>query len=149
MQIADDAYFKREHLAVLGFGNDEVTELMARVRAPKEIEAWLQGIKAGGGTPLVKALAEAKRYALSQLKKSPALTLRTFVISDGCTTAQLDSSKFPGELVWLDTESSVVARGRGRLFAEQLGGLYLSLRQLSLRQLSQTHLSSTQKGLLA
>lgn len=131
LHISQTAYLKREQLVVIGFGNGEVKELMPQKRAPKALERWLHSLQAGGGTPVVEAISAARRYALAQLAKSPNLALRTFVISDGCTRAQLANQAFPGDLVWLDSETSTVPRGRGQQLAAQLGGAYLSLTQLA------------------
>lgn len=126
-QIAERAYFSREQLAVFGFGNNRVDNLLPQVRAPKELGDWLDSLKAGGGTPLYPALLQAHDYLSRLQRRQPALQLRSYVLTDGRSRAELDGLALPGETVWIDTEASAIKRGRGRQLAQQLGANYLSL----------------------
>ncbi|RDE18255.1 VWA domain-containing protein [Motiliproteus coralliicola] len=130
-QIAERAYLEREQLAVFGFGNNRVDNLLPRVRAPKELDHWLDQLEAGGGTPLYPALQQAQQY-LSQLqRRSPGLQLCSYILTDGRSRAELQSLQLPGKTVWIDTEAGAVKRGRGRRLAQQLGADYWSLEQLT------------------
>ncbi|PIE43373.1 MAG: magnesium chelatase [Gammaproteobacteria bacterium] len=128
--IAKKAYLSREQLAVFGFGNDQVMSLMAKIRAPKHIETWLERLTAGGGTPLLKAINEVSDYGAGMHRKYPALDLRIYIVSDGRSREILGPVHLPGECIWVDIEQAPIPRGRGRVFASQLGALYISLRQL-------------------
>lgn len=127
INIAQPAYLRREQLAIFGFGNNKVENLLPRVRAPKELRGWLDNLPAGGGTPMAKALQQAQSYLEQLLRKSSQLLIRTYILTDGRSNAQLRGIELPGQTVWIDTEDVAVKRGRGRQFASQLGAEYISL----------------------
>ncbi len=128
-EIARKAYLKREQLAVFGFGNNEIKPLLAKVRAPKQISAWLETISAAGGTPMQKGLDEMFRYTQTICAQNTSVNLTNYIISDGRTRADLTLSKASENCVWIDTEQADVPRGKGRFFAEQLGAVYISIQQ--------------------
>jgi len=127
IEIAHPAYLQREQLAILGFGNSKVENLLPRVRAPKELRDWLDNLPAGGGTPMIEALQQAQSYLEQLQRKSSQLLIRTYILTDGRSNAQLHGIALPGETVWIDTEDAAVKRGRGKQFAAQLGAEYISL----------------------
>jgi len=127
LQIANQAYLKREQLTILAFGNDTVDTILPRVRAPKNIRASLDQIKAGGGTPLLSALKRAQIYLDNLLKKMPDLVINSYLITDGRSKQTVKDIKLPGECTLIDIESSAVKRGRAKQIAQQLGASYLAL----------------------
>ncbi|PID42393.1 MAG: magnesium chelatase [Gammaproteobacteria bacterium] len=130
--LAHKAYLNREQLAIFGFGNNQVKPLMAKVRAPKQIETWLEQLTAGGGTPLLKGIHEVAEYGRLMNRRHPELGLRFYIVSDGRSRDSLARTTLPGECVWVDTEQAVISRGRGEEFAGQLGAFYLSLKNALL-----------------
>lgn len=127
--ITKEAYLKREQLAVFGFGNNEVCSLMAKVRAPKQIEAWLDTLQAGGGTPIRQGIEVIADYSRKMDQHYSGINIRSYIISDGRSRDELISLSFPGECVWIDTEQAPITRGRGKEFAKHLGAMYISLKQ--------------------
>lgn len=127
IEIARPAYLQREQLAIFGFGNNKVENLLPRIRAPKELRDWLDNLPAGGGTPMAEALQHSQRYLQQLQRKSAQLQIRTYILTDGRSNAQLQGIDLPGETVWIDTEDAAVKRGRGKQFAAQLGAQYISL----------------------
>ncbi|BFM49254.1 ATP-binding protein [Marinomonas sp. THO17] len=130
LDLAQQAYLAREHLTILGFGQDGVTELMARVRAPKDIANWLDEVPAGGGTPFRQVLQQAQSYLQQEHKKDSALLSRTYLLTDGRTQADVADLVLPGELALIDTEASAIKRGRGGDIAQALNAQYVSLDSL-------------------
>jgi len=127
LQISEQAYLQREQLSVFGFGNNAVENLLPRVRAPKELRNWLDNLPVGGGTPMRDALEQAMQYLKTLQRQTPALQLRTYILTDGRSSAQLNDLTLPGETVWIDIEQVAVKRGRGPQLAAQLGATYLPL----------------------
>jgi len=131
LDIARSAYLKREQLSILGFGNQQVSDILPRSRAPKMLRAQLDAVVAGGGTPLREVLQQATEYLTRLLRQQPQLQLQTYLISDGRSTQSLTGIKLPGQCVVIDTEMATVKRGRGDQIAQQLCAAYLPLAQLS------------------
>ena len=130
LAIAQEAYLKRQQLAVLGFGNETTAVLLPRKRAPKELYQWVEALTAGGGTPLRQAIEDATVYLKQAIQRQPGLNSRCYLLTDGRSTCSLQDLKLPGETVLIDTEQSVVKRGRGQELAQQLGAQYLPVAQL-------------------
>lgn len=127
LSVSKAAYIKREQMAIIGFGNDTLENILPRVRAPKQIQAQLDNIQAGGGTPMREALLNAQQYIAKLQKQLPSLSVRTYIITDGRTRKNVDDIKLLGETLVLDIEDSVVKRGRGESIAQSLGAHYMTL----------------------
>ncbi|WP_370280220.1 ATP-binding protein [Pontibacterium sp.] len=127
LKIAEQAYLQREQLSIFGFGNNQVENLLPKVRAPKELKNWLDSLPAGGGTPIRAALEQVQSYLGKAIKQNPALQIRTYVITDGRTSAHLNDVALPGDTVLIDIEQSAVKRGRGAQLAAELSAQYLPL----------------------
>nr|WP_226940254.1 AAA family ATPase [Halomonas colorata] len=125
--LTRQAYSAREQLAVLGFGNNTVTPLLTRQRAPKSLEATLNSADGGGGTPLRKAVEEAGKLIRQWQRREPGLHIRTYLITDGRTRESVADLPTLGDCVVMDTEHSFVKRGQATRLAQQLGALYWAL----------------------
>jgi magnesium chelatase subunit D len=134
MNIANAAYLAREQLTVLGFGNEDVTTLLPKRRAPKSLRALLDTIPAAGGTPLREMLIHAAEFQRKQLRMTPHLCLKTYVISDGKTTQHFEDLSMFGEVTVIDMEDSSVKRGRAQELADLLSARYLTLPQLTMQK---------------
>ncbi|MFI0474088.1 AAA family ATPase [Halomonas sp. HMF6819] len=122
--LAHQAYIAREQLAVYGFGNDAVTPLLSRQRAPKSLAAMLDAVGAGGGTPLAKMVSEAAGQVRQWQRREPGLDIRTYLITDGRTRESLVGLAPLGECHVLDIEQSRVKRGQGPRLARELNARY-------------------------
>ncbi len=127
LQISEQAYLNREQIALFGFGNSAVKNLLSRIRAPKVLRSWLNQLGAGGGTPMRDAFLAAHCYLQQLHKQQPELDVVIYVLTDGRSSNTLQGIELPGELIWIDTELSQVKRGRGRRFADELNATYLAL----------------------
>ena len=125
--IAGQAYLAREQLAIISFGNQKTETLLPCVRAPKDLRQFLDTIPAGGGTPLREALLKASHYIQALLKKSPDLSLATYLLTDGRTTQSLDDIQLQGDCTVIDLENSAVKRGKARELALSLNARYVAL----------------------
>jgi len=127
LQISKQAYLSREQLAILGFGNDQLEDVLPRIRAPKQIKNCLDQISAGGGTPIREALQRAESYLHNLLHKIPELVIKCYLITDGRTKQNIAGLTLPGECTVIDIEASSVKRGRAESIAQALGARYLTL----------------------
>ncbi|MEH6345205.1 MAG: ATP-binding protein [Bermanella sp.] len=129
LSLAQQAYLKREQMAIMGFGNAQVKNLLASVRAPKHIRTFLESIPAGGGTPFSDALNTGQEYLKNLKRKVPTLEVCSYILSDGRISQNvLQNKAYLGEsCVFIDTESSQVKRGRGQDIAQKMGARYWAL----------------------
>ncbi|WP_271270735.1 ATP-binding protein [Aliamphritea hakodatensis] len=127
VEIARRAYLERQQLAIFGFGNNRVENLLPQIRAPKELQRWLDNLSAGGGTPMRQVFSHVAGYLQQTQRQFPALEIHTYVLTDGRSQAQLNDISLPGKTFWLDTEQASVKRGRGEALAQQLHAEYIAL----------------------
>ena len=125
--LARQAYLARERMAILGFGNKRVQCLLPARRPAHSLRQFLNGIEAGGGTPLMEGLREGAAYRRRQLALEPALAVRCYLISDGKTTDACNHLPSLGDCVVVDLEPGRVKRGKCRQIARSLGASYVPL----------------------
>ncbi|MCB5160853.1 ATP-binding protein [Marinomonas algarum] len=130
LDIAQRAYVAREQLAIIGFGQDNVSSILPKVRAPKDIADLLDNLQAGGGTPFRIAIENASQYLTKQHKTNRELHSQTYILTDGRTQADVSDLMLLGQTVLIDTEQSQVKRGRGQEIAAHLGAQYVLLTSL-------------------
>ncbi|RBP82567.1 VWA domain-containing protein [Marinomonas rhizomae] len=130
LDIANRAYLSREQITILGFGQDSVSSILPKIRAPKEISDLLENLGAGGGTPFRAAMENASQYLTQQHKATTDLHSQTYILTDGRTQADVSGLVLPGNTVLIDTENAPVKRGRGQDIAQHLGAQYVLLNSL-------------------
>lgn len=130
-KIGRQAYFNREALTVIGFGNQMVSTLISRDRAPKDVDDWFDSLSFNGGTPLVDAINKAQEFQYKHLKADASIKFKTFVISDGKTTDSLEQLYLQGDVVIIDSEFCDVKRGKCQELSDQLGATYFSLASIT------------------
>lgn len=119
-QLFDDAYRQRARMALLTVSGPSPKWQVQGLRAAKGLSQWLDGLGAGGGTPLLAALSEAGHWLAARRKRYPAEQQRLLVITDGrlkdvMPLPQLDC---PGLLV--DIERGPIRLGRAQALATGL-----------------------------
>ena len=125
--IAQQAYLKREQLAILGFGNQQVAVLLPQQKAPKYLSTYLQRIMALGGTPLRKVLQQARQFQQRHYRKYPESSMHTYLLTDGRTTQTVADVSLLSHSVVIDLEQSPIKRGRCQVIAQTLGADYFPL----------------------
>ncbi len=125
LNISQQAYLKREQVCILGFGNDQVQELLPKVRAPKRITEFLDTITAAGGTPFRNALIQAEQYLKKLKRQIPNLFVRSYILTDGRSNQSVANISLGKNAVLIDMEKSDVKRGRAQIMAQQLGAQYI------------------------
>lgn len=126
-RLAERVYWAREQLAIVGFGNDRVEEVLAPRRAPKHLAELMNGLGGGGGTPMREALRQAENHLQRWRRRQPGLRVHTYLLTDGRTTQPLDDLSLSGACTVIDMEPSTVKRGKAQAIARQLGAVYLTL----------------------
>lgn len=126
-QLFDDAYRQRARMALLTASGPSPKWQVQGVKAAKSLAGWLEQLGAGGGTPLLAALAEAGQWLAARRKRYPAEQQRLLVITDGRLkdVAALPVLECPGLLV--DIERGPIRLGRAQDLAV---GLQLDYRHI-------------------
>ena len=127
VELAQRAYLAREQLTILGFGNQRVQTLLPRKRAPRALRQLLDGIEAGGGTPLLEVIQQAASYRDSLLRQQPGLRIDNYLVTDGKSAVALEQLTPIGQTLLIDIEDSRVKRGRGVDIARALDAIYCPL----------------------
>ena len=123
-QVFDDAYRQRARLALLTASGAAPAWQVQGLKASKDLRAWLDGLGAGGGTPLFAALTEAGRWLVARQKRYPAEKRRLLLVTDGRLKAWpgLPPLECPGLLI--DIERGPIRLGRAQVLAGELGVEY-------------------------
>lgn len=97
---------------------------MQGLKASRDLRTWLDGLGAGGGTPLVAALSQAQQWLTVRRKRFPAEQQRLLVVTDGRLKAWtgLPVLECPGLLI--DIERGPIRLGRAKDLAGALEADY-------------------------
>lgn len=115
LALMDEAYRRRDAVALLCFGGDTVELRVPPQRAASWNDAWVAPIGGGGGTPLAAAVRQADALLARQAGRVRWLWL----LSDGRSTEAPLRPASAERLVVVDFESGRGALGRAALLAER------------------------------
>jgi magnesium chelatase subunit ChlD-like protein len=129
-QLFDDAYRQRARLALVTASGQSPTWQVQGLKASRELGHWLDGLGAGGGTPLLAALGEAGRWLATRQKRFPAEQQRLLLVTDGRLKEwpMLPLLECPGLLI--DIERGPIRLGRARQMAAELRAEYRHIDEL-------------------
>nr|WP_232252287.1 VWA domain-containing protein [Pseudomonas frederiksbergensis] len=123
-QLFDDAYRQRARLALLTASGHVPKWQVQGLKASAGLRNWLDGLGAGGGTPLLAALDEAGRWLAVRQKRFPAERQRLLLVTDGRLKdwSMLPALDCPGLLI--DIERGPIRLGRAKVMAAELQAEY-------------------------
>lgn len=123
-QLFDDAYRQRARLALLTASGNLPKWQVQGLKASASLRNWLDGLGAGGGTPLLAALGEAGRWLAARQKRFPAEQQRVLLVTDGRLKdwSRLPALDCPGLLI--DIERGPIRLGRAKVMATELQAEY-------------------------
>ena len=129
-QLFDDAYRQRARLALLTASGAQPRWQVQGLKASTGLRHWLDGLGAGGGTPLLAALEEAGQWLAARRKRFPVEQQRLLVVTDGRLKdlPMLAPFECPGLLI--DIERGPIRLGRSRVLAELLQADYRHIDEL-------------------
>nr|WP_317849350.1 VWA domain-containing protein [Pseudomonas sp. GL-B-19] len=131
-QLFDDAYRQRARLALLTASGLAPKWQVQGLKASSGMRDWLDGLGAGGGTPLLAALGEAGRWLAMRQKRFPAEQQRVLLVTDGRLKewSSLPVLECPGLLI--DIERGPIRLGRAKQMAVELQADYRHIDELIL-----------------
>ncbi|MGY2187872.1 vWA domain-containing protein [Pseudomonas sp. SDO5591_S426] len=129
-QLFDDAYRQRARLALLTASGQVPKWQVQGLKASSGLRHWLDGLGAGGGTPMLAALGEAGRWLTARQKRFPAEQQRLLLLTDGRLKdwQTLPALECPGLLI--DIERGPIRLGRSKMLAAQLQSDYRHIDEL-------------------
>ncbi|MBC3210094.1 VWA domain-containing protein [Pseudomonas sp. SWRI111] len=132
-QLFDDAYRQRARLALLTASGATPKWQVQGLKASSGLRVWLDGLGAGGGTPLLAALGQAQQWLAMRRKRCPAELQRCLIVTDGRLKALsgLPVLACPGLLI--DIERGPIRLGRAQDLATALQAQYQHIDELGLR----------------
>lgn len=130
--LFDQAYRQRARLALLTASGSGPQWQRQGLKASAALRPWLEALGAGGGTPLLTALGQAREWLDRQRKRAPGQVQRCVVVTDG-RIKSLDGIEVVGcEALLVDIELGAIRLGKGRLMAERLEARYVHIDSLAL-----------------
>lgn len=130
--LFDEAYRQRARLALLTASGNRPQWQRHGLKASAALQPWLQALGAGGGTPLLAALEEARQWLLARRKRFPHETQRCLVLTDGRLQQGAALQPLPCSTLLVDMETAAVRIGRARQLAEQLQADYRHIEQFAV-----------------
>ena len=126
-QLFDDAYRQRARMALLTASGNAPKWQVQGLKAAKGLLGWLDQLGAGGGTPLLAALAEARDWLAVRRKRYPAEQQRLLVVTDGRLKESAGLPVLDCQGMLVDIERGPIRLGRAQALAM---GLQLDYRHI-------------------
>lgn len=133
--LFDQAYRTRARLALLTASGSSPRWQRHGLKASAALQPWLAALGAGGGTPLLAALEEARQWLLRRQKQFPGEVQRCLLLTDGRLTIKEQLQALPCSTLLLDMERAPIRLGRARQLAESLQADYRHIDELPLDEL--------------
>lgn len=128
----DQAYRARARLALLTASGTSPRWQRHGLKASAALQPWLAALGAGGGTPLLAALEEARQWLLRRQRQFPGEQQRCLVLTDGRLTLSDSVQALPCSTLLLDMESAPIRLGRAQRLAESLRADYRHIDELPI-----------------
>lgn len=129
--LFDQAYRQRARLALLTASGAGPQWQRQGSKASAALQPWLNALGAGGGTPLLPALAEAGEWLAHQRRRAPGQAQRCVIMTDGRVKALEGIEAIGCDTLLVDIELGAIRLGKGRLMAERLGARYVHIDSLA------------------
>lgn len=123
----DQAYRQRARLALLTASGNAPQWQRHGLKASAALQPWLDSLGAGGGTPLLAALEQARDWLQARQRRYPQEQQRCLVLTDGRLKPWPALQPMPCPSLVVDIERSPVRLGRAQLLAQQLEADYRSI----------------------
>jgi magnesium chelatase subunit ChlD-like protein len=129
-QLFDDAYRQRARLALMTASGHAPSWHVQGLKASTGLRHWLDGLGAGGGTPLLAALGEAGRWLATRQKRFPAEQQRLLLVTDGRLKAWSLMPALACPALLIDIERGPIRLGRAKQLAVDLQADYRHIDEL-------------------
>lgn len=128
----DQAYRQRARLTLLTARGRTPHWQRHGLKASAALQPWLLALGAGGGTPLLEALEQARGWLVERRKRHPQEVQRCLVLTDGRLQAWPALAPLPCASVLVDIERAPVRLGKARKLADELQADYRHIDSFTL-----------------
>ncbi|ATP44822.1 magnesium chelatase [Pseudomonas putida] len=125
--LFDQAYRQRARLALLTASGQTPQWQRHGLKASAALQPWLQALGAGGGTPLIAALEQARQWLQARQQAHPHEAVRCLVFTDGRLQHSDKVQPMGCATLLVDMELAPVRLGRAQQLAAQLQADYQHL----------------------
>lgn len=129
-QVFDDAYRQRARLALLTASGSGPIWQCHGLKASAALQPWLAELGAGGGTPLLAALDQARDWLEQRGRRYPEEDQRCLVFTDGRLKSLDGVAPLACPALLVDMERGPIRLGRARTLASALKAEYRHLEDL-------------------
>lgn len=129
-QVFDDAYRQRARLALLTASGSGPIWQCHGLKASAALQPWLAELGAGGGTPLLAALDQARDWLEQRARRYPEEAQRCLVFTDGRLKSLDGVAPLACPALLVDMERGPIRLGRARTLASALNAKYRHLEDL-------------------
>lgn len=129
----DQAYRARARLALLTASGNAPRWQRHGLKASAALQPWLASLGAGGGTPLLAALAQARQWLLRRQRQFPDECQRCLILTDGRLRTEKPLQALPCATLLIDMERAPIRLGRARQLADALQSDYRHIDELQAR----------------
>ncbi|WP_409978101.1 vWA domain-containing protein [Pseudomonas sp. C9-3] len=126
----EQAYRQRARLAVLHATGAQPRWLWQGQKASSQLQVWLEQLGAGGGTPLIEALEQAREWLDKRQRQKPAERQHLLILTDGRLRDWPALQPMGCPTVLVDIEGGAVRLGRAAKLAQELGAEYRPIGEL-------------------
>lgn len=130
-ELFDQAYQQRARLALLSVGGQRPEWLGIGFKAQRAWHDWLATLGAGGGTPLLAAIEQAREWLRTRQQRWPAEQQRVVLLTDGRVRDWSAIAPWAWPSVLVDIESGPIRLGRAKRLAGELGAEYCHIDNLT------------------
>lgn len=124
------AYRQRARLALLTAAGNAARWQFQGLKAARSLQPWIDNLAAGGGSPLLAALSQARHWLHARQRSHPGEQQRVLVLTDGRLKAWPALAPFDCPVLVVDVEGAAIRLGRARQLAAELGGEYRHVDEL-------------------
>ncbi len=134
IDLGKTIYLARQRLSLIQFGNNQVNTLYHHTRPPKNIQQKIDGITAGGGTPLRNALLHAQQQLKDIKQRRPNESQSLYIFTDGRSQEPYADIHFASDtLLFIDTELNPIPLARCQTMAQFFKAEYIRLTDLPIK----------------
>ena len=129
-ELFDEAYRQRARLALLTASGQRPGWQCHGLKATKALRHWLAELGAGGGTPLVAAVEQARVWLARRRRQLPSEAQRCLLLTDGRLKDVAGMNPLGCPTLLIDIEKGPIRLGRARQLAQLLGADYRTMDSL-------------------